>query len=513
MTDALPITVILPTFNSMPFLQAQVASILDQTHPALTLMIRDDCSTDTTYRDLLATYGSSPRVQVSRNERHLGQTATIERLLEAVTTPLFAIADHDDVWAPTKIAESVEELLSSGAELCYTDLEVVDASLRALAPSALRFSRMPLVRGTRPLPILVKNPVHGCTVVAHRRLLSRALPLPTEVPDYDRWLALVAATGGGVAFLDRPLVRYRQHGSNSIGALPFTMKGLRRRLGDAAGRRLAQFAAERLSNRLLYLEALDRRVGLDHSLTRVRRHLRSGRLGRLARSPLYAALAATDAHEVPWRTRLADLALVTFARSPVQNTRHRILTLDETSLRDECERLAERVVADGFEPTHLVGIASAGVEVARRMAPSLPTDPEVVVIEARRPATTTVKRIRGAASVIRLLPRWATTALRHLGHLVAASRLAPVGRTVVMDDAQLERFPGDQAGARVLVVDDCVDTGRTLESCLGFLRARLAPGTEIRSAAICVSLRHPRVVPDVYLYDRTTVRGPWSLDG
>ena len=35
---------------------------------------------------------------------------------------------------------------------------------------------------------------------------------------HDSWLALVAAAFGAIGFVDRPLVRYRQHAGNVVGA-------------------------------------------------------------------------------------------------------------------------------------------------------------------------------------------------------------------------------------------------------------------------------------------------------
>ena len=58
----------------------------------------------------------------------------------------------------------------------------------------------------------------------------------TPVPDgwiHDEWFALIAAIQGGVVFCEEPLIRYRQHGQNHIGASKTTFGEARQRLGES----------------------------------------------------------------------------------------------------------------------------------------------------------------------------------------------------------------------------------------------------------------------------------------
>ena len=62
-------------------------------------------------------------------------------------------------------------------------------------------------------------------------LLEQALPVP-DGWIHDEWLALVAATQGGVVFHPRALIRYRQHGTNEIGASKTDYNEATRRLRE-----------------------------------------------------------------------------------------------------------------------------------------------------------------------------------------------------------------------------------------------------------------------------------------
>jgi hypothetical protein len=70
--------------------------------------------------------------------------------------------------------------------------------------------------------LVISNLVTGCTALINESLAEKALPIPESAIMHDWWLALVAAAFGKLVYLDIPLVRYRQHGSNTIGAKEFT---------------------------------------------------------------------------------------------------------------------------------------------------------------------------------------------------------------------------------------------------------------------------------------------------
>src|SRR6185436_7327817 len=55
-----------------------------------------------------------------------------------------------------------------------------------------------------------------------RDVLDVALPFPPEVDGshHDHWLALCALALGDLAYIDRPLVDYVQHGANVVGHAP-----------------------------------------------------------------------------------------------------------------------------------------------------------------------------------------------------------------------------------------------------------------------------------------------------
>ncbi len=78
--------------------------------------------------------------------------------------------------------------------------------------------------------LLLINTVTGAASLFRRELLDVALPFP-DVPGkpfHDHWLACIALALGEIAFIDRPLHDYVQHGDNVVGRhepLPGELRG------------------------------------------------------------------------------------------------------------------------------------------------------------------------------------------------------------------------------------------------------------------------------------------------
>ncbi len=184
----------------------------------------------------------------------------------------FALADQDDLWHPDRLARGVAAL-ESGADLAHSDARLVGAEGEILHPSVFAYERRLPEPGLRGL--LLRNTVTGMTATLSRRTVELALPFPPQAGVHffhDLWLALVAGATGGIVRLDAPLVDYRQHGGNVLGArqaggeavsvLP-RFRDLRR---EATSYALARYLAQSLHNRLTDAVAEGR---LAHGTARV----------------------------------------------------------------------------------------------------------------------------------------------------------------------------------------------------------------------------------------------------
>jgi glycosyl transferase family 2 len=224
--DATPasggVAILLSTYNGEPFLVEQLASLQAQTIGDWVLYWRDDGSTDATphmMTEFLATLGSGRFVVVPSDGR-VGAGESFLRLLRIAAIDgceAVAFADQDDVWLPEKLARGMAALskVPAATPALYCARQVlVDAGLRRIAESAT-------VRHPPAFPAaLTQNIATGCTVMMNRA--AAGLVAASRAPGatlHDWWSYLmVAAAGGRVLFDATPVVLYRQHEGNAMGA-------------------------------------------------------------------------------------------------------------------------------------------------------------------------------------------------------------------------------------------------------------------------------------------------------
>lgn len=217
------VAILLSTFNGGQFLHDQLESFLAQTHEHWVLYWRDDGSTDQT-RAILENFvrraGQGRCVELPGSGTHLGVIASFHHLLATVIdqiadTDIVAFADQDDVWLPPKLARGIEALRhDTGPALYCARQRFVDAQLRPLGLSA------PPARVTGFASALIQNIATGCTMMlnsAAARLVARSTPAPATLHDWWCYL-LVTGAGGRVVQDGTPVVLYRQHGGNLVGA-------------------------------------------------------------------------------------------------------------------------------------------------------------------------------------------------------------------------------------------------------------------------------------------------------
>lgn len=231
------ISVALGTHNGAAYLGEQLASILRQTRPVDEIVLSDDASRDDTIAIAeraigahRASRGTAPDLVVLRNASPLGVTANFEQALAEASGQFIALCDQDDVWRPDRIERALAALAGRpGVELVASDARLVagDGSptgLRLFETLGIDAGAIARLERTPFDELLHRNLLTGATMLVARRLVERARPFPQSWV-HDEWLAIVAATGGGIAVVDDELIDYRQHGANQIGVTKLNLDG------------------------------------------------------------------------------------------------------------------------------------------------------------------------------------------------------------------------------------------------------------------------------------------------
>ena len=221
------ISVAMCTYNGADFLPAQLASIAEQTRPPDELIICDDASTDKT-RALLESFARTSRIPVSLyfSDQNAGSIKNFERAIGLCAGDVIALSDQDDVWHKDKL-QRIEQVFSDkpAVGLVFSDAELVDKNLNPLGQriwNAVGFDahKQKLVSEGRSLDVLVNGwTVTGATMAFRSDYVPLALPIPTNIAMiHDGWIALTIAAVADVVFIEGPLIDYRQHERQQVGA-------------------------------------------------------------------------------------------------------------------------------------------------------------------------------------------------------------------------------------------------------------------------------------------------------
>jgi glycosyltransferase involved in cell wall biosynthesis len=210
----------LATRNGAAFLDEQLRSLAAQTHPSIDIWASDDGSTDGTLAILSDWQGRWPKGTFSISDGPRAGFAENFRALisNQADGDFFACCDQDDLWEPHKLEAALAWMRSEQEALpllfCSRTLTISESG----APTGMSplFRRKPSFRNA-----LVQSLAGGNTMVLNRaaRDIVALASRRTSFVSHDWWMyQLVTGAGGIVHYSHEPLVRYRQHAQNLVGA-------------------------------------------------------------------------------------------------------------------------------------------------------------------------------------------------------------------------------------------------------------------------------------------------------
>ncbi|MBN7787212.1 glycosyltransferase [Ponticoccus gilvus] len=224
------VTILLCTRNGAAYLPEQLQSYLDQDHRDWSLWVSDDGSDDATPAILeafRAAHGAAHEIRLLKGPQR-GSAANFLHLLCHPDLPQghVALSDQDDVWLPEKLSRALARVEGVEAPALYaaTSLRIDGAGRQT---GRLRLPTAPPVFGSA----MLQNVMPGHTMVMNPAGLAlvRAVGPDTGTLHHDWWLSLLFTAAGARTLLDAvPVVLYRQHGGNEIGARGGLRAGLYR---------------------------------------------------------------------------------------------------------------------------------------------------------------------------------------------------------------------------------------------------------------------------------------------
>lgn len=223
--DPARITILMAVYNGAAYLEEQLDSIAAQTHPTWQIIASDDGSTDSS-RTVLADVAhrwagtGTGKLEVVQGPRQ-GAAENFMSLLRHAqgqdpAPRWIAFSDQDDIWLPDKLARAQAALPADVPALYCGRTWIMDPQMTRRRLSAPR-PRAPGFRNA-----LVQNIASGNTILLNPAASAMVLEAATRVGPvvvHDWWVyQLITGAGGRVIHDDTPVLLYRQHAGNEIGA-------------------------------------------------------------------------------------------------------------------------------------------------------------------------------------------------------------------------------------------------------------------------------------------------------
>lgn len=216
------LSILLATYNGEKYIDEQISSLLNQTYQDFICLIHDDGSSDNTISICEKYEEKNPeKIRILKYPAVGGAKENFLSLMEHVETDYVMLCDQDDVWLPDKLEKMISRAKCiSGDFLVFCDLRIVDEKLNIVSDSFYRANHIEIGKIDYK-NALIKGFVPGCSMMMNKGLVLKALRYQNvdAIKMHDWWIVLTALmTDAKFIFVDEPLVLYRQHPENTIGA-------------------------------------------------------------------------------------------------------------------------------------------------------------------------------------------------------------------------------------------------------------------------------------------------------
>ena len=216
------VAVLMASYNGITWLPDQIKSILNQLNVDITLFISDDSSQDGSYGYLQQLAVTDSRIQLLPQTEKFGSAGNnFYRLIQDVNIINYdyvAFADQDDIWEQDKLIRHIKLMQEHGVDGVSSNVLAFWAN-----------GKKKIINKSQPqreLDFLFESAGPGCSFLMTTWLINKVRDqlidknsLAKYVVLHD-WLTYAICRAHGHRWLidSNPLVKYRQHDNNVLGA-------------------------------------------------------------------------------------------------------------------------------------------------------------------------------------------------------------------------------------------------------------------------------------------------------
>lgn len=206
------VSVLIPTYNSEPYIKDTLESILNQTYENLEIIISDDDSSDKTVT-IIKKY-KDPRIRFYKNTQNLGISKNMNKAIGKCNGKYIAIMDADDWSYPYRMQEQVELMeMNPDVVLCSGYMDICDENLSykntRTYPTADKDIRRAIVRYdpiSHPASMWRKDALLKTDLYNERFPICRDYDLVVRISQFGRYQNI-----------PKPLIKYRVRKSSETG--------------------------------------------------------------------------------------------------------------------------------------------------------------------------------------------------------------------------------------------------------------------------------------------------------
>ncbi|MFK5882352.1 MAG: glycosyltransferase family 2 protein [Sulfurospirillum sp.] len=210
------VSIAMTTYNGEKFLKEQLNSIINQSYKNLEIIICDDGSFDNTIRMIKEYQKRDNRIKLFENKKSLGVLKNFEKAISLCNGDYIAISDQDDIWMFNKIEVMINEI--KDCVLVYHDDSLINRSGKLIYSSFFQSNNILINKEHSIKALMLDNWISGHACMFSSVLKNHILPISEDIEHYDMWIAIVASIYGNIRFIDKQLVLWRQHGTNTSGS-------------------------------------------------------------------------------------------------------------------------------------------------------------------------------------------------------------------------------------------------------------------------------------------------------
>ena len=230
------VAILLSTYNGEKYIEELINSIFSQTYNNITIVIRDDGSSDSTVQIIKSIKEKNDTnkkiIILEDNEGNIGFANSFKILIkESKGFDYYALCDQDDFWLPEKIESAVNCLNNcdeSKPSLYVGEYWICDGMLNKIEKHHVNKS----IDEKTLANIFMEGWMPGFTMVMNDTLKEKAFGnLDNSIPSHDKWICSILKCRDCKTFYDEnPSALYRRHENAASSSDLKILKKLRWRI-------------------------------------------------------------------------------------------------------------------------------------------------------------------------------------------------------------------------------------------------------------------------------------------